>query len=225
MTQAEAAYESPRLSQEEGRRFQSRWDELQAGFVDDPRGSLDGADQLLSDVHEAATRRVDEERRALKGRWQPEDTGPQVAGATYRDAGRRCLLVASEPRLRAGKSAHRFCVSDAELRARRFIVRASRLPNGDPILEGFVDRKQASWIVVERSTVAPGAWRLPAAEGSGRNPAHGTKMTPVQPVEGLGTTRLFIPSRLKARSPSRSGTVRTIRTSHRTFAGESSISA
>ncbi|MDA0162157.1 hypothetical protein OM076_17935 [Solirubrobacter ginsenosidimutans] len=100
-------------------------------------------------------------------RWQPEDSGPEVAGATYRAGGRRCLLVASEKRLRAGQSAHRFCVSDAELRAKRFIVRAARLPNGDPILEGFVDREQASWIVVERSTVAPGAWRLPAAKSSG----------------------------------------------------------
>jgi hypothetical protein len=100
-------------------------------------------------------------------RWQPEDTGPSVAGATYREGGRRCLLVANEKRLRDGKSAHRFCVGDAELRAKRFIVRAARLPNGDPILEGFVDREQASWIVVERSTVAPGAWRLPAAERSG----------------------------------------------------------
>jgi hypothetical protein len=88
MTQAEATYESPRLSQEESRRFQSRWDELQAGFVDDPRGSLDGADQLLSDVHDAATRRVEEERRALKGRWEPEDTPTEtlrVSMQTYRD--------------------------------------------------------------------------------------------------------------------------------------------
>jgi hypothetical protein len=100
-------------------------------------------------------------------RWQPEDTGPQVAGATYREAGRRCLLVASEKRLRGGKRAHRFCVDDARLRAERFIVHATRLPGGDVILEGFVDPEQISWITVERSNVASGAFRLPPAKRSG----------------------------------------------------------
>jgi hypothetical protein len=99
-------------------------------------------------------------------RWQPEDTGPQVAGATVVEGGRRCLLIASEQRLREGKSAHRFCVDDAKLRAERFIVHATRLASGDVVLEGFADRRQISWITVERS-IRPGAFRLPVARGSG----------------------------------------------------------
>jgi hypothetical protein len=100
-------------------------------------------------------------------RWQPEDTGPSVAGATYRDGSRRCLLVASEKRLRAGRSAHRFCVEGATLKAERYVVRATRLPGGDVILEGFVDPEQLSWLTVERTSLAPGAFRLPTAKRSG----------------------------------------------------------
>jgi hypothetical protein len=100
-------------------------------------------------------------------RWQPEDTGPQVAGATYREGGRRCLRVASERRLRAGQDAHEFCVDDATLRAERFVVNLTRLPSGDVLLEGFVDPQQVSWITVERTTIVSGAFRLPPARGSG----------------------------------------------------------
>jgi hypothetical protein len=99
-------------------------------------------------------------------RWQPEDTGPVVAGATVVAGGRRCLLIASEQRLREGKSAHRFCVDDAKLRAQRFIVHATRLASGDVVLEGFADPRQISWITVERS-LGPGAFRLPIARASG----------------------------------------------------------
>jgi hypothetical protein len=99
-------------------------------------------------------------------RWQPEDTGPAVAGATVVSGGRRCLLIASEKRLREGKSAHRFCVDDAKLRARRLIVHAARLASGDVVLEGFADPRQISWITVERS-LGPGAFRLPVARDSG----------------------------------------------------------
>ena len=99
-------------------------------------------------------------------RWQPEDTGPQVAGATYRRGGRRCLLIAPERDLRAGARAHRFCVDEDKLRAERFVARATRLANGDVVLEGFVDRSKISAIVIERS-IRPGAHRLEVARGSG----------------------------------------------------------
>ncbi|WP_157592719.1 hypothetical protein [Solirubrobacter soli] len=100
-------------------------------------------------------------------RWQPEDSGPLLAGATTRNGGRRCLLIDSEKRLRAGGSAHRFCVADAKLKAERFIVHATRLPSGDVILEGFVDRDRISYVLVERSTVASGAFVLRPAKRSG----------------------------------------------------------
>jgi hypothetical protein len=41
------------------------------------------------------------------------------------------------------------------------------LPSGDVILEGFVDRDQISYVVVERSTVAAHAFVLRPAKRSG----------------------------------------------------------
>ena len=76
MTQVEnpPAQAATRLSDEESRRFQARWDEIQAGFVADPRGALAHADDLVGDAVEAMSERVHEERRALRGRWHPEET-------------------------------------------------------------------------------------------------------------------------------------------------------
>jgi hypothetical protein len=100
-------------------------------------------------------------------RWQPEDSNPLIAGATTRTTAGRCLLIDTEKRLRQGRAGHRFCVDDDKLRAERFIVNLTRLPSGDVILEGFVDPQQVSWITVERSTIASGAFRLPPARRSG----------------------------------------------------------
>jgi hypothetical protein len=55
-----------------------------------------------------------------------------------------------------------FCVDDAKLREKRFIVHATRSASGDVVLEGFVDPRQISWITVERS-IGPGAFKLHAA--------------------------------------------------------------
>jgi hypothetical protein len=76
MTQTENApvQRATRLSDEESRRFQARWDEIQAGFVADPRAALAHADDLVGDAVEAMTQRIHEERRALRGRWHPEET-------------------------------------------------------------------------------------------------------------------------------------------------------
>lgn len=77
-------------------------------------------------------------------RWEAEDTGPLVAGATYARPSGRCLIVAREATLKQGRHSYRFCVGDAELKRERYLAEATRLPNGDVILAGFVDRDQAS---------------------------------------------------------------------------------
>ena len=88
-TQAESRVgRETRLSDEESLRFQARWDEIQAGFVTDPRGALAHADDLVGDVVEAASQRIFEERRALRGRWHPEDTPTEslrVSMQAYRE--------------------------------------------------------------------------------------------------------------------------------------------
>jgi hypothetical protein len=99
-------------------------------------------------------------------RWEAEDTGPLLAGATYRANGRRCLLIAPEKTLKAGGKAHRFCVSEATVRKRAYVAHATRLANGDVILEGFADRDQISYMLLERAIV-PGGRVLWTAKDSG----------------------------------------------------------
>jgi hypothetical protein len=62
------------LSDEENRRFQARWEDVQAAFVSDPRTALERADALVADAVERLQARYAEERRALKGRWEPDQT-------------------------------------------------------------------------------------------------------------------------------------------------------
>jgi hypothetical protein len=62
------------MSPEEARRFQARWQEIQSGFVGDPRGALERADALLGDAVDRFQSRLNEERRSLQSRWQPGDT-------------------------------------------------------------------------------------------------------------------------------------------------------
>ncbi len=51
-------------------RFRRRWDALQAGFVDDPKGAAEQADQLVSEV----VGRVSERHRTLRDRLGREST-------------------------------------------------------------------------------------------------------------------------------------------------------
>jgi hypothetical protein len=75
-------------SSEEARRFQTRWAEVQAGFVSDPRGALQRADALVSDLVSLMTVRLTEERRSLQARWEPAETPTEtlrVVMQRYRD--------------------------------------------------------------------------------------------------------------------------------------------
>lgn len=100
-------------------------------------------------------------------RWEAEDTGPVLAGATYTREGTRCLLIDTTKRLEQGKGRHRFCVDDATLKAERYVARATRLPNGDVVLEGFVDPDKIGWVTMERSDVVSGARRLVVSRRTG----------------------------------------------------------
>ena len=100
-------------------------------------------------------------------RWEAEDTGPELGGATYKRDGRRCLLIDTVSRLKQGKGRSEFCVDDAQLRRDRYIARATRMPNGDIVLEGFADPDQIAWVTMERSNVISGARRLPISRRTG----------------------------------------------------------
>jgi hypothetical protein len=67
-------------------RYQARWREVQTDFVDDPRGAVRQADQLVAELMQALASTFTEEREALEGRW---DTGADVSTEELRIAIRR----------------------------------------------------------------------------------------------------------------------------------------
>lgn len=49
--------------------FRSRWTEIQTGFVDDPRSSVERADELVAMVVKSITDTFAEERTVLEEQW------------------------------------------------------------------------------------------------------------------------------------------------------------
>ena len=49
--------------------FRSRWDEVQTGFVDEPRQAVEQADALVTDVVERLATSFSEARSSLEGQW------------------------------------------------------------------------------------------------------------------------------------------------------------
>ena len=49
--------------------YRSRWGEVQARFVDDPRGTVKDADALVNDVMQQLTRTFTDERSSLESQW------------------------------------------------------------------------------------------------------------------------------------------------------------
>ena len=50
-------------------RFSGRWEKIQSGFVDDPRRTVERADQLVAEVIEQVTTMFNDERKRLEARW------------------------------------------------------------------------------------------------------------------------------------------------------------
>jgi hypothetical protein len=49
--------------------YRSRWTEVQARFVDDPRGTVKEADALVNDVVQRLTQTFTDERASLESQW------------------------------------------------------------------------------------------------------------------------------------------------------------
>lgn len=63
--------ESPaHLGEEEGRAFRDRWNEIQTSFIDEPRKSVEEANELVKDLTERITERFQDERLGLEERWE-----------------------------------------------------------------------------------------------------------------------------------------------------------
>ena len=73
----------PLLAGDELERFRSRWEEIQAGFVDEPRRSVEQADGLVAEVMQRLAASFSDERSRLESQW---DRGEQVSTEDLRVA-------------------------------------------------------------------------------------------------------------------------------------------
>lgn len=77
--------------------FRSRWDEIQSGFVDEPRQAVEQADALVADVVDRFTAGFSEARSRLEEEWaKGEDASTEelrVALTRYRSFFKRLLAA------------------------------------------------------------------------------------------------------------------------------------
>ncbi len=57
----------------ERERFQARWNEIQAKFVDEPRTSVSDADALVTEVIQQVSQRLTNEVQSLESQWSQGD--------------------------------------------------------------------------------------------------------------------------------------------------------
>jgi hypothetical protein len=87
----------PLFADEELTDFRSRWDTLQARFVDEPRASVEGADALVSDLVERLNAGFSDARSRLEDSWEQGGKGStedlRLALKRYRSFFNRLLEV------------------------------------------------------------------------------------------------------------------------------------
>lgn len=88
---------SPLLSEGDSSALRSRWEECQRSFVDEPRASVKGADELVAEVMQKLARQFADTRRNLEGQWDRGDEAStedlRLALQRYRDFFNRLLAV------------------------------------------------------------------------------------------------------------------------------------
>jgi len=60
----------PLLEDEELDGFRGRWDAVQVGFVDEPRGSVQQADALVAELMQRLAQTFSDERTSLEAQWE-----------------------------------------------------------------------------------------------------------------------------------------------------------
>lgn len=63
--------------------FRTRWDSIQAGFVDEPRRAVEEADALVAELMQRLAETFSNERKGLEGQW---DRGEDVSTEDLRVA-------------------------------------------------------------------------------------------------------------------------------------------
>jgi hypothetical protein len=78
-----AGERGPLLPDDQTERFTTRWEEIQASFVDEPRESVAQADALVADLMQRLAAGFSAERERLEGQW---DSGDDVSTEDLRVA-------------------------------------------------------------------------------------------------------------------------------------------
>jgi hypothetical protein len=79
--------------------YQDRWGAIQAGFIDDPRRTVESASALVGEVWDDVVRAITDERDGVDGRWQAGESSTddlRAAMQDYRDIYARLLRFRSE---------------------------------------------------------------------------------------------------------------------------------
>ena len=79
----ETDHNEPLLPPDQSERFTGRWQEIQTGFVDEPRRSVEQADALVADLMQRLAAGFAEERQRLEAQW---DSGDDVSTENLRIA-------------------------------------------------------------------------------------------------------------------------------------------
>jgi hypothetical protein len=64
---------SPLLSPEETGEFRSRWSSIQTGFVDEPRKTVEQADELVAEIMQRLAQSFSDQRSNLEKQWERSD--------------------------------------------------------------------------------------------------------------------------------------------------------
>ena len=95
--QSEENQDQELFGQDELQGLRSRWEEVQAGFVDEPKESVQRADQLVSDLMTKLTTGFDQTRSGLEEQWNKGEEAStedlRVALTRYRAFFNRLLKV------------------------------------------------------------------------------------------------------------------------------------
>jgi hypothetical protein len=96
-TAAIADEDTQLLPRDENERFQSRWETIQTGFVDEPRQTVEQADELVAEVMRRLAEGFADERTRLEQQWgRGEDVSTEdlrVALQRYRAFFQRLLAA------------------------------------------------------------------------------------------------------------------------------------
>jgi hypothetical protein len=87
--------DTPLLSRDRGEEIESRWQEIQAGFVDEPREAVQQADQLVAELMQQLAADFAQTRSQLESQWDSGESAStedlRVALTRYRSFFRRLL--------------------------------------------------------------------------------------------------------------------------------------